>query len=108
MKWGVRRTREQLGYERISVKTANGISVKSISKHALRQMEERHVTRENIVDALRNPLYIRDVHIDNEGQKSQRFIGWDATVNVNPDTGNIATIWKTGKDDKRKYSKGGA
>ncbi|MCM1117950.1 MAG: hypothetical protein NC543_01105 [bacterium] len=43
--------------------------------------------------------------IDDNGRKSQRFIGENATVNINPDTGNVITVWKNGSATKRKYEK---
>jgi hypothetical protein len=40
-------------------------------------------------------------------QRSIRYIGDKATANVNPDNGNITTVWKTGKRVRMKYSKEG-
>ena len=70
MKWGVRRTKEQLAHDRSSiqarmnsklrtpVKASNGILVTRFSDHALdrTQTESRPVTVEGILDALKNPL----------------------------------------------------
>lgn len=114
MKWGVRRTPEQLRYDKSSITgivnksltkiaTKNGILVRSISDHAANQAAQRKVSAKDIVDALKNSLYINDVIIDDSGRKSQRFIGYSATVNVNPDTGVIATVWKTGTRKRNKY-----
>jgi hypothetical protein len=50
-----------------------------------------------------NPLYVREVKTDNKGQKSQRFIGAEATVNINPDTGNVVTVWRTGARERKRY-----
>ena len=119
MKWGVRRPKEQLKYDSGSIttvlnrtlpkiKTANGIPASEISIHALGRISEkadRKVSAKNITDALTNPLKIKDVVIDEFGRPSQRFIGSDATVNVNPSTGIITTVWKTGRRVKNKYSK---
>ena len=114
MKWGVRRTPEQLKYNKnsvtasvnrslIKVATKNGILVRSISDHAANQASERKVSAKEIVDALKNSLYIRDVRTDKSGRKSQRFVGYSATVNVNPDTGIISTVWRTGTRERNKY-----
>ncbi len=88
------------------IKTKNGIGVSSISKHTIERANERNVSRQDIANALENPLNIRDVVVDDSGRKSQRFIGANATVNINPDTGNVITVWKTGSATKKKYLKG--
>ncbi len=92
MKWGVRRTKEQLAHDRYSIQartirrlkkpfySANGVLVTSISAHALDRCEEK-------------------------SRPSQRLIGKMATVNVNPENGIITTVWPTGHDTLRKYSK---
>lgn len=93
--------------DKVRTTAANGIEVKSVSIHTLDRANERGVSNTAIIDALENPLSIRDVVVDDLGRKSQRFIGEMATVNVNPDTGKIATVWKTGEKTKKKYKKGG-
>lgn len=114
-KWGVRRTAEQLSHDRYSIEaclnkkkieTPNGVSVTHISKHALDRAEEltRQVTAKEIESALTKPIHIDKISVKNNG-RSQRFIGDDATVNVNPDTGNIITVWKTGKKARKRYLK---
>lgn len=119
MKWGVRRTKEELAHDRFSIQArtarrlkkpfyaANGAIVKELSLHALdrSQEESRPVTVEGIFDALKKPLN-RDnikVHYDLEGRPSQRFIGQYATVNLNPENGRITTVWKTGHKVANKY-----
>ena len=121
MKWGVRRTKEQLAHDRYSIQarttrrlkkpfySANGVLVTSISTHALDRCEEktRPVTVEGIFDALKKPLNNDSIktRYDGKGRPSQRLIGERATVNVNPENGVITTVWPTGHDVLRKYSK---
>lgn len=118
MKWGVRRTREQLRYNRESIiattnrkipgiHTSNGIKVTQLSKHAAGQAADRKVSAADILDALTSPLYTKDRGTDDIGRKSHRFVGRKATVNVNPETGIIATLWPTGTDKRKKYIKKG-
>lgn len=90
----------------IGTKTSTGITVRSISAHTVDRASERGVSKQSILSAITNPLHIGDVKTDGSGRKSQRFIGADATVNINPDTGNITTVWKTGKQTKKKYQGG--
>lgn len=92
--------------DKIKTTAANGLKIKTVSSHTLDRANERGVTNDAIIDALENPLFIRDVIVDNLGRKSQRFIGDGVTVNVNPDTGKIVTVWKTGEKTRKKYKKG--
>ena len=121
MKWGVRRTKEQLAHDRYSIQartirrlkkpfySATGVLGTSISAHALDRCEEksRPVTVEGIFDALKKPLNHDSIKTkyDGKGRPSQRLIGKMATVNVNPENGIITTVWPTGHDTLRKYSK---
>ena len=89
----------------MNVKASNGVKVKSLSKHTLERCEERGVTKSHIKEALKTPLHISEVKTDKQGRKSQRFIGENATVNINPDTGKVSTVWKTGARTIKKYKK---
>lgn len=89
----------------IKTETKNGISINSISAHTLERAAQRNVSSSDIVKSLKEPLHIGEVIIDEYGRRSQRFIGETVTVNVNPDTGNITTVWKTGKATRKKYGK---
>lgn len=121
MKWGIRRTKEQLVHDRYSIEaraarkfrkpfyTSNGVLVKGLSIHALDRTQDptRQVTLEGLLDALKKPLNSDTIKVryNEKGQPSQRFIGQHATVNVNPENGCITTVWKTGHDAIRKYTK---
>ena len=80
-----------------------GVEIKSEIQSEGKIINELSVN--DIKDALINPLYIDEIKIDSLGRPSQRFIGEKATVNVNPQTGTIATIWKTGKNKINKYKR---
>ena len=109
MKWGVRRTPEQIGYNKQintgTITASNGLIVRTSSIHAKTRAKDRMVDSEDAVDALKNPLHISDIKTDQYGRRSQRFIGSKATVNVNPDYGIITTLWKTGNHVRQKYLK---
>lgn len=123
MKWGVRRTKEQLKYDRHSIqakvnralpslKTTNNVKVRSISEHALDKIEsddDRKVTAAQIVNALEKPLNIGKTKFDKYGRPSIRYTGEHATVNVNPMTCVISTVWKTShkKAEKLKTNRKG-
>lgn len=87
----------------IGKRTANGIEIKSVSTHSVDRGGERGVASSDVLDAVTKPLYVREVRTDKNGKKSQRFIGQEATVNINPDTGNIATVWRTGSRERKRY-----
>lgn len=118
MHWGIRRSREELKFNKSSVIasvnravantiTKKGIKLTSFSDHAGERAQERKITAKSIIDAVKKPLYISNVVADKEGRPSQRFIGEFATVSINPQTGVIGTIWPTGTKKRNKYKHGG-
>ncbi|MCI8623762.1 MAG: hypothetical protein HFG26_08880 [Provencibacterium sp.] len=90
----------------IGTQTSNGLTVQSISAHTVDRASQRGVSHSSVLDAIVKPLHVGEVKTDEQGRRSQRFIGVDATVNINPDTGNIATVWPTGKQTRKKYQDG--
>lgn len=87
----------------IGMKASNNIKIKDVSKHLVDRAVERKVETQTIIDALKNPLEIKEIKYDEHGRPSQKFIGKDTSVVINPSTGNIATTHKTGKRIRRKY-----
>lgn len=87
----------------IGMETSNNIKIKDVSKHLVDRAVERKVETQTIIDALKNPLEIKEIKYDEYGRPSQKFIGKDTSVVINPSTGNIATTHKTGKRIRRKY-----
>ena len=87
----------------IGMETSNNIKIKDVSKHLVDRAVERKVETQTIIDALKNPLEIKEIKYDEHGRPSQKFIGKDTSVVINPSTGNIATTHKTGKRIRRKY-----
>lgn len=95
----------ELNGDIINTKAKNGLIIKGVSSHTLERAKERNVILSDNIQSLKEPLHIGDIITDNLGRRSQRFIGEIATVNVNPDTGNITTVWKTGRATRKKYAK---
>lgn len=117
MKWGVRRTPEELGHDKesiiarvnhheLKVTTANGVRIARMSDHAGDQARDRKVKTEEIVDALQSSMYISPIKMDEFGRSSQQFVGQYTTVCVNPIDGTIASVWPTNKRIRKKYQKG--
>ena len=73
------------------------------SKHAEERMAERGLTRHEVDDAIANPLHAFEPTTDSQGRRAQKLVGASATVVVNPDTGVIITMYKTGRRERRKY-----
>lgn len=96
-------TEKEFNEKVVSTVTSNGIKIANVSRHAIEQAIRRKVPVDDVKDALIKPLKIGKIKIDDQGRKSQRFIGFSATVNVNTDTGAIVTLWKTGAATRRKY-----
>lgn len=89
-----------------TIQTSNGLIVSQLTKHTIERAKDRGVSETDITSALTTPLHIDEIKIDRFGRKSQRFIGESATVNINPDLGNVVTVWKTGQKTIKKYRKG--
>lgn len=87
----------------IGLKTSDDISIKDISNHFVERAVERKVGTETIKDALLNPLEIKAIKYDDKGRPSQKYVGKDTSVVINPVTGNIATTHKTSSKIRRKY-----
>jgi hypothetical protein len=71
-----------------------------ITGHATDRLGERGVTPEGVADAIDNPISV-EIGPTTEKGRSTRYVGKDATVVINPDTGKIISVWKTGSR-KRK------
>ncbi|EMQ2879006.1 hypothetical protein V9N52_004371, partial [Vibrio navarrensis] len=65
------------------------------TKHSLNQKINREVKSADELDAVRNPLKNTEVKYDSQGRPSEKFIGENATVAVNPETGKIVTVHPT-------------
>ena len=59
---------------------------------------------EDIQDALKNPLDVRKIVTDAKGDRSQKYIGANATVSVNPDTGKLIQCNPTDSDIARRLN----
>jgi len=63
----------------------------------------RGVTKNDINNAMSDPLHVKPIKIDGAGRSSQQYIGRAATVVKNPNTGKEITVWKTGSKTVKKY-----
>lgn len=87
----------------IGTVTCNGYTVSNISEHFAARSVARNISVEDIRNALTNPLNIGKIRTDSKGRKSMEFIGNKARPQLNPDTGNLTTVWETGSKLRKKY-----
>lgn len=91
---------DEINEKVIGVKTSEGSEVTRQSKHfmerAIGTMKDPKTGRsrsgvsvEGIRDALENPMTVRAIRTDLQGERSQKYIGEKATVSVDPDTGTL-------------------
>lgn len=73
--------------------------------HGRDRMRERGITDRAASDAIVRPLKSFPAETDDLGRRAQKLVGKDATVIVNPDTGEIITAYKTKSRTARKYEK---
>lgn len=66
-------------------------------------MSERGVTERQVDGALRSPIHSEPTRTDEEGRRSRKVIGLEATVVYNPDTGDVVTAYPTSERRRRKY-----
>lgn len=73
------------------------------TRHARERMSERGVTERQVDDALRGPIHSEPTRTDEEGRRSRKVIGLEATVVYNPDTGDVVTAYPTSERRRRRY-----
>jgi len=89
----------------VDIVAANGIKVKGFAGHAVIRAIQRGVKPKAILDALKNPLKIGEIVIDDLGRASQRLIGRSAEVVINPETGRIISVNPTSSSKATKLLK---
>ena len=83
------------------IATESGISV---TFHSVQQKINRGIRSADELDAIKNPLQVKPVRLDEHGRPSQRSIGSRAEVVRNPDTGQIVTVNPTSTRKAQKLS----
>ena len=82
----------------------NGFVKHSLNR-AIGDFARKGVKPNAILDALKNPLVVKDVITDGLGRQSQRFIGRLGEVVVNPSTGKIISVNPTSASKVAKLLK---
>ncbi len=73
-----------------------------ISNHAVEQAAKRGITKDEIIDAIDNPLDEKPVKWDENGRPSFQRIGESATTAINPENRKLTSTWKTHKKLRNK------
>ncbi|HVV69572.1 MAG TPA: PAAR domain-containing protein [Gammaproteobacteria bacterium] len=68
------------------------IAGSKLTTHAKQRMSERNVSNTAIKDALKNPLKVKEPKTDSLGRPSQRYIGKEAEVVINPESRDIISV----------------
>lgn len=90
-------------YYRLDTVASDGLKATEMSMHLSQRMMERGITKDQIIDALKNPLHIDRSKEFREDKPGRNYIGKDVTVSVNPHTGTVATVHRTSKQRRKKY-----
>lgn len=85
-------------YYRIDITASDGQVVGNMTRHLSERMMERNITKAQIIETLKNPVYIDRIKESNK-KPSKNYIGRSVTVTVNPSNGNIVTAHPTNKKD---------
>lgn len=85
----------------IGLYTSNNIKITGVSDHIVDRAIERKVSGKDAKDALLNPLKLGKIKKKDNGN-SQELVGENARVIINPDTGNIITVWRTSSKLRNK------
>lgn len=95
--------------KKIGIETSTGIKITGFGKHSLNRaigdFGRKGVNPKSILDAVKNPLVVKDVITDGLGRQSQRFIGRLGEVVVNPGTGKIISVNPTSTSKAAKLLK---
>lgn len=103
----------------VGIKTSEGTTVTGQSKHFMERVigtmkdpktgrSRSGVTVEGIRDALEKPVKVFPVRTDPRGEKSQKYIGRNGTVSINPDKGSLIQCNPTDTDYVRRMVNGNA
>lgn len=63
--------------------------------HGVDRMISRGINPNSILDAVKNPLTVGPILVDELGRPSQSFTGKAATIIMNPETHRVITCWNT-------------
>jgi len=82
--------------KKIGIETSTGIKITGFGKHSLNRaigdFGRKGVNPKALLDAIKNPLVVKDAITDGLGRQSQRFIARLGEVVVNPSTGKIISV----------------
>lgn len=110
---------DEINEKVVGAKTSEGTAVTRQSKHFMERVigtmkdpktgrPRSGVSVEGIKDALEKPAKVFPVRTDPGGEKSQKYMGRNGTVSVDPDTGALIQCNPTDSDYVRRIRNGNA
>ena len=94
-------TKQSLG-KKVTFADSTEMAQTGVTSHGVSRKIQREITTSAELDALKNPLKIRDIKLDELGRPSQRFIGRQAEVVINPETRKILSVNPTRSNTLKK------
>lgn len=85
---------------------ANGVQIRSASKHVIERLSSASVTSERIIDALRNPLHVRSATLS-DGSTVTEIIGKGATLHMDASSGTLLNAYQTHSETVKRYRRKG-
>lgn len=89
------------GAPKYDTSTINSSNVE-LTRHILERAAERGISKNDIVDAIDNPLSEKPIKWDSLGRPSFQRIGETATTAINPENRKLTSTWKTHKKLRNK------
>jgi hypothetical protein len=81
----------------------DGVELRT-TEHYLSRKIQREIPSQDIIETLRNPKILKDVVVDHLGRPSQRYIGLNAEVVINPETGKILSVNPVRANTRKKLT----
>lgn len=81
----------------------DGVEIQGFKSHFIDRAIERNIKVTDVVDALKTPIKIGNIKYDDLSRPSKEYIGKRVRVQINPETKELITCWKTSNKLRRKY-----
>lgn len=81
----------------------DGVEIQGFKSHFIDRVIERNIKVTDVVDALKTPMKIGNIKYDDLSRPSKEYIGKRVRVQINPETKELITCWKTSNKLRRKY-----
>lgn len=94
-----------LAAKNISCEADQSIKIVGFTKHGMQRLIERKVKPSSVSNTLKNPLKISEIKIDEFGRLSQKIIGKDCLIVINPLSRKVVSVNPLGRTRSLKLIK---